>query len=115
MQSVSDLLERLTSAGVTVAVDGPDIVLVPGVKVPFDLLPELKRRKPELLAWLEPSGAFGQDAQGDARILTRLIDKDPHTDLDAIRSRAAATGITGMRFAFALVALPERLNVPEPH
>jgi len=39
-----------------------------------------------------------------------MIDDDPHVSLDAMRARAGAEGITGDRWAFGLVALPEAYN-----
>ena len=53
---------------------------------------------------------FGVQANADALTLASMIDDDPHVSLDAMRARAGAEGITGDRWAFGLVALPEAYN-----
>ena len=110
MISASDVLQRLDTFGVTVFVDGSDLVLRPGDQVPVDLIPEIRASKPDLIRFLSPDPRFGAQAVSDARILADLIDAAPDTELSVIRARAADSGIAGLRWPFALCALPNRLN-----
>ena len=50
---VSAVLDRLTALGVTVDVDGDELVLRPGSLVPDLMLEEVRTVKPELLAYLQ--------------------------------------------------------------
>lgn len=61
------MLERLRSLGVTVAADGDAVVLRPASRVPADMLPNLKARKPELLALLGAPTASVPDHMPAAR------------------------------------------------
>jgi len=58
----------------------------------------------------QPSQVFGPQAAVDAQALAHLIDAATGADLDVIRARAASAGVAGLRWAFGLAALPERLN-----
>ena len=66
----SALLTKLATLGVTVSVDGEDLRLEPGSRVPAELLPELRAKKPQLLAALssqqEPDSLQLPDGWQDA-------------------------------------------------
>ena len=47
-----ELLEQLKTCGVSVRVDGDELVLRPASKVPSDLLVQVKEHKPKILAHL---------------------------------------------------------------
>ena len=43
------LLEKLKTLGVSVVLDGDELVFRPGNKLPTELIPELKTHKPEIV------------------------------------------------------------------
>ena len=55
MSDAHALLSDLTQAGVSIAVEGADLVLDGNRPVILDRLPEIRRLKPELLALLKPA------------------------------------------------------------
>ena len=63
MTDIAAVLDRLTGLGVTVDVDGDELVLRPGSLVPDPMLEEVRSAKPELLAYLSWScrGCGGHD------------------------------------------------------
>ena len=65
MHSASDLLQRLDTLGVTVtAVDG-DLVLRPASAVPKEMVPELRKRKSELMRTLADGQAGSPEVDAD--------------------------------------------------
>ena len=53
MTNPATLLHQLHEAGVKVTLDGSELVLIPGSRVPADLVPALRRHKAEIIALYE--------------------------------------------------------------
>ena len=82
MTDVASLIRELTARGVTITVDGLDLVLRPARAVPTGLLSEVRRRKSEILTYLI--------AQGYRRV---FCGKGPDVDeLDEIKHRLDSEG-----------------------
>ncbi|HXW71997.1 MAG TPA: hypothetical protein VEK34_11230 [Methylocella sp.] len=52
--SARQLIERSSKAGLSITVDGPDLVVEADSHIPDDLLTELRDHKPEIIALLQP-------------------------------------------------------------
>jgi hypothetical protein len=61
--SARQLIEAATKAGLSLAVDGPDLVVEAEGHIQESLLAELRRHKPEILAALKPKNEAQPDAQ----------------------------------------------------
>jgi len=112
--SCSVIFEELSMTGHTVRVaeDGR-LAVGQGSSLTNCQRTQIIKNKVALVSFLSPSPDFGPQAQADAHVLVGLIDHDPEADLKDIQGRAADLGIAGPRWAFALVALPERLDQPK--
>ena len=64
MNNAATLLDQLHEAGVSVTLDGSELVLVPGDRVPAELIPALREHKAEVMAHLCPK--FYIEAQAAA-------------------------------------------------
>jgi hypothetical protein len=71
-RSTYELLVDLRRRGVRVTVEGPDLVLTPGKRVPSELIPELRRRKPEILLVLDLERIDPEDRDTWPEYLRRL-------------------------------------------
>ena len=63
--SESDLLERLDSLRVTATVEGGNLVLRPGSLIPTDMVPELRKRKADLIRILAQGQAESLEVDAD--------------------------------------------------
>ena len=88
------ILERLGSLGVSVTVADDALRLVPGSKVPPELIEELRQHKAAVIAYLSQSSELPQPGEvvGELERLLRLGQA-----LKAGRVKALRCGITGKR------------------
>lgn len=64
MSCASDLIPRLHNLGVQVVLDGGDLLIRPGSRLPPELLRELRERKTELVTLLsDPEGRVAKSLQ----------------------------------------------------
>jgi len=110
---VRRIYDRLTDAGHAVYVTGDGRLAVACAStLTDDDRHVIRAHRADLVAWLLPSPSFGPKAVEDGGILAELIDNDPKASLECIKERSAELGINGIRWPFALCALPERFNMP---
>lgn len=97
----TDVLTRLRSLGVTVAVAGDKLSLEPASRIPPELLAAVRECKPELLSLLQRRAALSQRlSRGAAWLNTRAAElEQAGTPLDAAFARAMM-GWAGLEDAF---------------
>lgn len=83
MTSAAQLLHQLHQAGVTITLDGTELVLVPAARVPAEIVPALREHKQEIMNRLDPK-----------RYQQRFADPGPtETELKEIERQVRTTGI----------------------
>ena len=58
MYSAFDVLDQLKNAGVTVGVEGDNLTLYPGDRVPTDLIPVIREAKADIIRHIQHAGPF---------------------------------------------------------
>lgn len=90
MMPAGAIIEQIRSAGVVIDTAGPNLVLIPPDRVPRDLIPELRRLKPEIMAALAAEEKADEIA---LRVRYWPVDwrEEHRLECEALRQRAKAT------------------------
>lgn len=84
------LLEKLNTLGVSIVLEGNELVFRPGNKLPTDLIPELKTHKPEIVERLRQqakdnlSRRYQQTFQGEGLINEELAELARRVEVEGV-------------------------------